>query len=131
MAISRILYFWIFDAADDVEIAALVQDADVARVHPARFIDRGFGGLRIVPITAHHQISADANLTGRPGRRDAARARMDDLRFDVRHHRPDRAHAALEVVVGPRHERDGRGLGHPIGDAHLARAHLADDALHD
>ena len=42
----------------------------------------------------------------------------------------DRRHTPLEGIVGRALEADRAGLGHAIGDRHLAHVHLAVDALH-
>jgi hypothetical protein len=113
----------VLDAPDDVHVALVVHRREVARVHPARRVDRLRGRSRIVPVAEHHAVAARAELARRAARHDRAGLRVDDLHLDVRVHAADRARALVERVVDRGLRRDGRGLGHAVADGHLAHVH--------
>src|SRR5690606_12787529 len=50
------------DAADDVAIALVVDDGEVAGVHPAIGVEHVGGLLALVPIAQHDAVAAGAEL---------------------------------------------------------------------
>src|SRR5581483_3973646 len=113
----------VLDAPDDVEVTVLIHGGEVAGMHPSGAVDRLRRALGIVPISLHHAVSARAKFTGRSWRHDPALA-VDDLHFDMGMDAAHRADAALERIVARGLRADGRGLGHAVGDRHLAHVHL-------
>ena len=99
-------------------------------MHPAVLVDRLGGLLRLVPVAEHHRVATGAVLAGLPARDGLAGRRVDDLDLDVRAHPADRLGAPLQVVVATGLAADRAGLGHPVGDRHLAHVHLVDAAAH-
>ncbi len=75
----------VLHSADDVAIALLVDDREVAGVHPAACIDRLARALGVVPIAAHHAVASGQEFAGDAARRDAP-FRVDDLHLHVRMH---------------------------------------------
>ena len=63
----------VLDAADDVDVAVRVHHAEVAGVHPAGRVDRLGGRLVVVPVAAHHEVAAGADLTRHADRHGARR----------------------------------------------------------
>ena len=62
----------VLDAADDVDIALIVHRGEVAGVHPARRVDRLARRLLVVPVAAHDDVPAAAQLSGRAASQDRA-----------------------------------------------------------
>ena len=50
-------------AIDDEEVTVLVDPGQVAGAEPAVIVDRVCGGLRVVPVTLHHVVAADHDLS--------------------------------------------------------------------
>lgn len=57
----------VFGPVDDVEIAVLVDAADVPGGQPTIGCDGGPGRLREVPVALHHVVALDLDLAGLPG----------------------------------------------------------------
>src|SRR5690348_18321378 len=85
----------VLDAADDVDVAVGVHRGEVTGVHPARRVDRLACRLVVVPVAAHHDVAAAAQLTRYAARDDRARGGIDDLDLDVGVHAPDGGYTAL------------------------------------
>src|SRR5207249_11639321 len=69
----------VLDPADDVDVALLVHGGEVAGVHPARRVDRLARRLLVVPVAAHDDVAAAAQLAGRAPGQDHAGLGVDDL----------------------------------------------------
>ena len=54
----------VFQTADDVAVALLVDDRQIAAVHPAACVDGIARALGIIPVTAHHVIAASQKFAG-------------------------------------------------------------------
>ena len=119
----------VLHAADDVAVALGVDRREVAAVHPAGRVDRLARALGLVPVAAHHQVAARAQLARHADRDDAA-ALIDDLDLDVRLDAAHGRHAALERVVDARLERHRAGFGHAVGDGDLVHVHVGDHPAH-
>ncbi len=78
----------VLDPPHDIAVALLVDDTDIAGMHPALGVDRFGGPLRIVPIAQHHRITAGAELARDPAWRDPA-LRVDGLDLKVGLHPSD------------------------------------------
>ena len=120
----------ILDPADDVEIAVFVHGREVAGVHPAGIVDGFRGFLVIVPVAAHHQIAAGAELASRPDRNNTA-GLVDNLYLHMGQRTAHRGDAAFELVMDTCLGRTRAGFGHAIGNRHLLHMHLVDHPAHD
>ncbi len=89
----------VLDPADDLHVAVLAHHREVPGVHPAPRVDRLGGPLGLLPVPEHHAVAAGAQFARHPALQRHARRRIDDLDLDVRHHPPDRAGPAFQVVV--------------------------------
>ena len=95
-------------AVDDVEVALVVEDAEVAGVQPAVAERLGrLGG--VVPVAEHRLRRAVHDLADLPGANRAAVV-VDDLRLHVQRRAPGRAGLA-DLVLRPQHGRHRRHLG--------------------
>ena len=95
----------VFGAPDKVEVAVVVEAAEVARVEPAIDED-GARGLLVIVITEHHVCAARDDLA------NARLVRVHDLHFNAGHCAP---HARrVQLVRGPRHGQHGRCFRQPI-----------------
>ena len=112
----------VLEAADDAAIALLVDGREIARMHPARGIDRLGRAFAIFPVAAHHAVAAGAQFAGGSERYDVAR-RVHDLDLDVRMDAADGRDPPLERVVGARLERDRARFRHAVADGDLAHMH--------
>src|SRR5438874_13837351 len=74
----------VLDPPDDVDVAVLIHGGQVAGMHPARPVDSLAGGFFVVPVAAHHHVSAAAQLARGTSLDDGAGARIDDLDLDMR-----------------------------------------------
>ncbi len=116
-------------APDDLHVALVVHGRQVAGVHPARAVDGLAGRFRVVPVAEHHAVAAGAQLADLPARHDMA-VLVDDLALQVRLGTTDAGDAPFEVVARAGLGRHRAGLGHAVGDLHLAHVHLGDHPLH-
>src|SRR5262249_41097967 len=82
-------------------------------------VDRRGRRLVVTPVAGHDAVAARAELAGGAARDDPPGARLAHADLDVGHHAADRADALLQGVVAGAERRDGRGLGHAVGDGHL------------
>mmetsp|Transcript_7404 Transcript_7404/g.20770 ORF Transcript_7404/g.20770 Transcript_7404/m.20770 type:complete len:289 (+) Transcript_7404:65-931(+) len=123
----------VLDPADDPAEAVVRDGRKVACAHPPLAVsedDGGARGLGVLPVARHHAVACGPELSGR-----VAGQHLPGL--GVHHHAlrvgMDLANGRAREVEGGADARlkgHGRGLGHPIRDGHLPRAHLADDPLH-
>src|SRR2546430_10787814 len=120
----------VLDPADDVDVAVGVHRREVARVHPPGGVDRLTCRVFVVPVAAHDDVPAAAELAGRVARNDRARARIDDLDLDVRVNPADGRYAALERAVGRALRGYRRRFCHAVRDRHLGDVHHGLDLLH-
>src|ERR1700761_9198437 len=119
----------VLDAADDVAIALIVDDAEIAGMHPAIRVEHVGGLFRLVPIAEHDAVAAGAEFAPRTTRHHAP-FEIDDLDLDMRVDAADGRDAALQWVVGRALEADRAGFGHAVSDGDVAHVHLFIDALH-
>jgi hypothetical protein len=80
----------VLDPPDDVHVAVVAHDGEIAGVHPARRIDGGVGRRNVLPVPEHDRIAARTELARCAARRDRAGFRIDDLAFEMRVNAPDR-----------------------------------------
>src|SRR5206468_8945644 len=73
----------VFQPSDDVDVAVVAHDGEIARVHPARRVDGRRGRVRIAPVPEHDGIASRAELTRLPARHDDTGVVVDDLALDV------------------------------------------------
>ena len=120
----------VFRAADDAAKAVLVDDGQVARVHPARRIDGFVCFFRVAPVALHHGITARKQFALLAARHDAP-FRIDDFHFQVRVDAANRGHAHFARVFDRCLEADGRRFRHAIRDGNFRHVHQFDDPRHD
>src|SRR5207253_2189742 len=80
----------VLQATDNVDITVVIQDGEVAGVHPASLVDGGPRGGGVVPVAAHDAVAARAELPRRAARQDGPRGRVAHADLDVRHNAADR-----------------------------------------
>ncbi len=107
----------LLDPIDDRQVAVLVDEADVAGMQPAVFVDRVGGCLRVVQVPLHHLRSTHPHLADAAHVLVVAVLHVHDPAFGIRH--GDAAGAGLE----PAHPGDvgyRAQLGHSVALHHLA-----------
>src|SRR5215471_15888314 len=109
----------VLDPAGDVQVARVVDDGEVAGVHPPGRVDGGTGLRLVVPVAEHHRVPPGAQFPGRTAGYDLAGLRVDDLDFDVRVHPAHGRHAPFHIVVRARLGGHRGRLGHPVTNGHL------------
>src|SRR5260370_21681507 len=119
----------VLDAADDVAITLRVDHGDVAGMHPAIGVEHVGGFFSLIPIAQHDAVAAGAEFAAFAAGHDAA-FEIDDLDLDMGVNAADRGHPALQRVVGRALKTDRAGLGHAVGDRHLAPTHAFIDPPH-
>src|SRR5207253_2168640 len=94
----------------EVEVAGVVEEAHVARVHPAVGVDGGRGGLRVAPVAHHRRGRADDDLARRP-RGHGRVPLVDDAELDARRGRSGWS-SSITTWVGmpPRCSRRSRSI---------------------
>src|SRR3984957_15766962 len=81
----------VLDTADDVAIAFLIDDGDIAGVHPAAGVEHVGGLFGLVPIAQHDAVATGAEFAAFAAGHDAA-LEIDDLDLDMRMNAPDGRH---------------------------------------
>ena len=120
----------VLHSSDDVAVTLGVKRRQIAGMHPAVGVN-GLGRLvGVVPVALHHRVAPGAEFARRPWRHRAT-VLVDDLDLDMGEDASDGRDAPFDRVGWAGLERHGAGLGHAVGDGHLAHVHLVDDVLHD
>src|ERR1700754_2307684 len=89
----------VLDPADDRDVAVTIHPGHVAGVHPAGMIDDLGGGLRVVPVAAHHRVAAHPELAVGFTRDRQAGITCDDGNLDVRMDSSDCRGPAVDRVL--------------------------------
>lgn len=88
----------VLESPDDRAITLIIDCCDIARMHPARWIDRLSTPFDIFPIAPHHAIAAGAQLSGHADASHVA-GRIDNLDRDVGMDTADRTDPPLNRIV--------------------------------
>ena len=111
----------VLQAVGDLEVAPIVQNADVAGLEPTVRGDGGGSGRRIVQVALHDVEAAHPDLTGIARRhRTAVAARDSDL--DPAHGSSAGVGDGLQVIPRPAHRHHPGGLGQAVGRVNLLKA---------
>ena len=119
-------------AVGDREVAASVEQTDIAGVEPSVRVDGLGRRLGVVEVALHEVVAAHEHLAGLTGAHRPAVV-VDDAHLDAGDGPSDRLGDGVGVVVVAAHGGDAGGLGEPVaGDDRLERQLLAhaDDQLH-
>ncbi len=101
----------LLEPVDDVEVAVVVDVADVAGVEPALVVDAVGGRVRVVEVSLHHLWSTDPHLAVGIEVEIGASLRIDDPDLGLRQGHTDGA--CLALAVG-RRVGHGARLGQPV-----------------
>ena len=121
----------VLNAAGDIQVAVLVHDRQVARMHPPSVVDRFSSLVWFVPVPAHHRVPARTQLTFLSTRQRQPGDRVSHLHLHVRHDAANGLRATLNRIVCTRHGGHRGSFGHSVTDCHLGHIHPINDLVHD
>src|SRR5699024_5645784 len=113
----------------DADVAALVQVADVAGVHPAVRFDGLGRGLGVVQVFDHDVVAPHLDFTRLACRKHFPGSRIDDANLGVGDRFTDRADDGFHGIVRAAHGNGAAGFGLPIGGEDDVKAQFIANAL--
>ena len=120
----------VLQAADDLHVAFLIHDREIAAVEPPRLIDGFPGAFIIAPVTPHDRVASAAQLPLRAKRNHPA-VFINDLHLLMRTALADGGDPLFKGRINRRHVIHRARLRLPIADDDFSHVHVVVRPLHD